>query len=236
MSADGHLLIVLHEPPLADASQRSGRLFWRDRTGNWRSSSHGAGVQALMKHLAEFGERVERLEKDFENADTADEYYALLRNVAPLHRSARNLHATLQQARESIPEDTDLINARDQSGEIERALELLHGDATHGLNFTIARHAEDQAEATHQMSVAGYRLNLLAAAFFPLATVASIFGMNLAHGFEGPKYSGLFWLLLVFGLFSGVALALVIAKKPVRPPGARKGKRPPLVGNQRESK
>jgi hypothetical protein len=233
MNAEGHLLLVLHEPPVPGTSQRSGRLFWRDKTGTWRSSSHGAGIQALTTHLAEYGARVERLEKDFENADSAEEYYSLLRSVAPLHRSARNLHATLQQARESIPNDNDLINARDQAGEIERALELLHNDASHGLNFTIARHAEHQAEATHQMSLAGYRLNLLAAAFFPIATIGSIFGMNLAHGLEGPNYTGVFWFLLVLGLFAGMVLAWVIAKKPVRTLSAPKNKRPPKIKSPR---
>jgi Mg2+ and Co2+ transporter CorA len=164
------------------------------------------------------------LEKDMESADDASDYYALLRAVAPLHRSARNLHATLQQARELVPADTDLINARDQSAEIERALDLLHTDANHGLDFTIARHAEHQAEATHQMAVAGYRLNLLAATFFPIATIGAVFGMNLPHGFEDPQYRGLFWFLLVFGLMSGVALAVVIARRPL---SAATGKRPP---------
>lgn len=217
MSAEGHLLLILHEPPVPGVSHRTGRLFWRDPAANWKSSSHGAGLQAMSGHLAEYATRVERLEKELENADNADDYYALLRAVGPLHRSARNLHATLQQARELVPDDPALINARDQAGEIERALDLLHNDASHGLNFTIARHAEDEAEATHQMSLAAYRLNLLAATFFPVATIGTVFGMNLSHGFEDPKYHGLFWVLLIFGLMSGIALAVLIARKPLRP-------------------
>jgi len=215
MSADGHLLLILHELPIPGGSQRAGRLFWRDPKGNWQSTSHGAGVQALKAHLQEYAERADGLEKELENADSAEDYYSLLRAVAPLHRSARNLHATLQQARESI-EDTDLINARDQSGEVERTLELLHNDASHGLDFTIARQAEHQSEATYQMSVAGYRLNLLAAAFFPIATIGAIFGMNLKHGLEGETNTAVFWLLLVAGLMSGFVLAALIARKPVR--------------------
>lgn len=216
MSADGHLLLILHEAPQPGVSQRTGRLFWRDPAGNWRSTSHGSGVQGVMEHLAEYTERVEALEKEFESADSADDYYSLVRAVAPLHRSAHHLHATLQQARELAPQDSDLINARDQSVEIERALDLLHNDASHGLDYTVARQAEHQAEATYQMAVAGYRLNLLAAAFFPLATIGTIFGMNLTHGLESPKYAGVFWVLLIFGLMSGAVLVALIAKKPVR--------------------
>ena len=229
MHAEGQLLLVLHEPPVAGNSQRTGRLFWRDTAGNWKSGEHGAGVQALMGHLAEYGARVERLEREMERADSAADYYALLREVAPMHRSARNLHATLQQAREMVPDDGDLINARDQSGELERALDLLHNDAGHGLDYTVAHHAEQQAEVTHQMAVAGYRLNLLAATFFPIATIGAIFGMNLSHGLEGPGFGGVFWFLLAVGLMAGVGLAVVIAKKPVAPNPSRPGKRPPRI-------
>jgi len=66
---------------------------------------------------------------------TAEDFYGLLRLTAPLHRTARHLHATLQQARELVPDDRDLINLRDQIGEIERTIELLHGDARNGLDF-----------------------------------------------------------------------------------------------------
>jgi Mg2+ and Co2+ transporter CorA len=225
MTADGHLLLIVHEAPQAGVSERAGRLFWRDPTGNWRSNSLGAGFQSLASHLNEFVERVEALEKRLDAAQSADDFYSLLRTSAPLHRSARNLHATLQQAREFVPEDRDLINARDQSGEIERGLELLHSDAIHGLDFTIARQAEDQTEATFQMAVAGYRLNLLAAMFFPIATIAAVFGMNLRHGLEFDNTGAVFWTLLVVGLACGVLLTITIAKRPVRLP-----RRKPTVG------
>jgi Mg2+ and Co2+ transporter CorA len=225
MSADGHLLIVLHEPPKPGVSERTGRLFWRNPQGNWSSNSLGAGLQSLNTHLAEFTQRIDTLEKRLETAQTANDYYSLLRTIAPLYRTARYLHAALQQAREMVPDDRDVINARDQATEIERALELMHGDASHGLDFTIARQAEDQAEASFQMSIAGYRLNLLAAMFFPIATIATVFGMNLRHGFEDDRTGAVFWSLLVVGLACGTVLALAIAKKPVRRP-----KRPSLPG------
>jgi hypothetical protein len=52
MSADGHLLLVLHEPPELGVAERRGRLFWREPDGSWKSNSLGTGVQALKKHLA----------------------------------------------------------------------------------------------------------------------------------------------------------------------------------------
>ena len=50
------------------------------------------------------------------------------------------------------------------------------------------------------MAVAAYRLNLLAAAFFPVATVSAVFGMTIAHGVESSPTT--FWGI--------VALALVV--------------------------
>jgi hypothetical protein len=232
MTADGHLLLVLHELPVAGAPERTGRLFWRDPKGEWRSKGFGDGPQALKRHVAEFAERVEELEKLWQAAGTAADYYLLLRTIAPLHRTARNLHAVFQQAREFVPDDRDLINLRDQVGEIERTIELLHGDAKNGLDFTIAHQAERQAERTYDMAVSAHRLNLLAATFFPVATLSTIygaiFGMILAHGDQGWSTPALFWGLLALGLLCGFVLARAIARKPVpavEPAGRGKPKR-----------
>jgi hypothetical protein len=213
MAADGHLLLVLHEPPVPGVPERTARLFWRDPAGTWKAKPRGEGPQALKRHVEEFAARVDGLEEQWQVARTAQDYYLLLRATAPLHRTARNLLATLQQARELVPEDRDLINLRDQVGEIERAAELLHADARNGLEFTVAHQAEQQAERTYDMAVTAYRLNVLAAMFFPVATLGALFGMNLAHGLEGgsPLY---FWGLLVLGLVGGLVLVRVIARKP----------------------
>lgn len=217
MVKDGHLLLVLHQPPLPGVPERQGRLFWREPGGEWRSNSLGSGVQSLRRHLAELSERVDQLEAQWENSQTARDYYALLRAVAPLHRTARNLHATLQHARELVPEDPDLINLRDQAGDLERATELLHHDAKTGLDFTVAFQSEQQTEQAHAMAVAAHRLNLLVATFFPVATLSAVFGMNLHLGIEPEHHPTLFAALLVAGLVSGLLLALVIVKKPSRP-------------------
>jgi hypothetical protein len=217
MSAEGHLLLILHDPPQPGVPQRAGRLFWRSPDGVWRASRAVDGMHALRRHVAKFAERVEELDGDWKDAGSAADYFDLLRALAPLHRTARNLHTTLQQARELAPADRDLINLRDQAGEIERAAELLHGDAKNGLDFTMARQAEEQAQRTYDMAVAAHRLNLLAAVFFPVATLSAIFGMNLAHGMEESEVGALFWIILGVGLVSGVLLARAIARKPAPP-------------------
>ena len=214
MSADGHILLILHEPPQLGVSQRNGRLFWREPDGTWRSRPLGDGTQALKRHVAEFADQVEELEAEWQSAATAADFYALLRVIAPLHRTTRNLYATLQDARTMVPEDRGLINLRDRVGEIERTLELLHGDVRNGLDFNIAYQAEQQARRTQGMEVAAYRLNLLVAAFFPIATLGAIFGMHLEKGLDGWNTPATFWAILAFGMVVGLILARVIARKP----------------------
>jgi hypothetical protein len=218
MAVDGHLLLVLHEPPVAGVAERPARLFWRDPEGTWKSKPLGDGAQALKRHVAEFATRVDEFETRWQEAGSAQDYFLLLRTIAPLHRTVHHLHAVLQQAREVVPQDRDLINLRDQVGEIERALELLHGDARNGLNFSVAHQAEQQAERTYEMAVSADRLNLLAAVFFPIATLSAvysaIFGMILAHGPQEWSTPAVFWSLLVAGLVCGFVLARTIARAP----------------------
>jgi len=218
MTADGHLLFVLHEPPGPDDRVRKARLLWRDPTGSWSSNTKGSGTQVLKKHLADFAERTERLENQLLAAGCADDYFRLLQAVAPLHRSSRNLHVTLQQARDMVPDDRDLIVARDAAGDIERSFELLHSDAKNGLDYTVAYETEQQSQRSYEMSVSAHRLNLLAAVFFPIAALSSVFGMNLSHGLESYPSTWLFWGVLGAGFLSGLFLTPVIAKRP-RPPG-----------------
>ena len=213
MLADGHLLLILHEPPTPRVPERTAKLFWRDPSGAWKAKPGPPGIQALKQHVAEFGERVDALEARWADASTAQGYYDLLLAIAPLHRSVRNLHTTLQQAREMVPDDRDLLNLRDQVVEIERAIELLHGDVRNGLDFTVARQAEEQTERSYEMAVSAHRLNLLAALFFPIATISAVFGMNLSHGLVGGG-PATFWTILAASLVCGLFLAQAIAKKP----------------------
>src|SRR5437667_4170103 len=88
MFADGHLLLVLHEAPESSQRARKARLFWRDSAGNWSSNAKGPGVTALKKHLSDFAERADELENQLQSADVAEDYFRLLQEVAPLHRTS----------------------------------------------------------------------------------------------------------------------------------------------------
>jgi len=214
MFSEGHLLLVLHEPPASNSKSRNARILWRNPEGGWAWTSNGSTTQLLKKHVAEFSERAERLEAHLQNASCAADYFNLLQAIAPLHRTSRNLHTTLQQARESVPDDREIIAARDAAGEIERAFELLHADAKNGLDFTAAEKAEIQSDKSYEMALSAHRLNVLAALFFPVTAISSIFGMNFHSGLETIPGSWMFWGVLGGGFLSGVLLMQLITNSP----------------------
>lgn len=205
MFSEGHLLLVLHAPPAPDERQRQGRFFWRSPEGTWKSSALGDGIKALEKHLQQYLQELQRLENDEDEAQTADDYFPILQAIAPLHRSAGNMHSTLQEARELVGEDRDLIACRDHAYMIQRSIELLQSDTKSGLDCVVARRAEEDARNSRRMAAASHRLNVMAAIFFPIATLATIFGMNLRSGLEnvGPM---LFWGVLFVGVFVGAVV------------------------------
>jgi Mg2+ and Co2+ transporter CorA len=233
MAADGHLLLVLHETPEADEDDRVARLFWRDDKGNWKSNTLGTGIQALRKHLEEYSARVDLLENQLSHAKRADELSEVLSHIGPIHRAIRHLHAALQQAREAIPGDRDIILCRDEAGDIERAAELLHYDAQNELDLAVVRQSEEQTRRTYEMAVSAHRLNLLAAFFFPLATLSALFGMNIRHGLESHQTLWPFWIVMLGGIGIGAVLTAMIMSRPsegtkTRTPAPRPHERPRL--------
>jgi hypothetical protein len=211
MFNEGHLLLILHRAPEPGAAEREARFFWREPSGAWHSSGSGRGLPELQEHLSEFTRKADALEDRIQEDQSAESFYHVLQGSAPLLRTARNLHSTLQQAREACPEAREIIAFRDQAGEIERTVDLLHGDAKNGLEFMVARQSELQARTGQELVAAGHRLNLLAAIFLPLAAIGSAFGMNLQHGLEEAGAPWMFWMILIIGLMIGFALKSAIS-------------------------
>ena len=213
MQAEGQLLLVLHAPPKKDEPQRRGRLFWRKADGSWLSNELGGGTAALAKHLGDFEDLIERFDRQEDDAGGVDELFMILENMVPIQRTARNLQVTLQDARQMLANDRDLINFRDRAYEIERSAELLVSDLKNALDFAVAKKSEEQAATSHQMALQSHRLNMLAAFFFPIATLMAIFGSELKHGLEAhfPAPHMFFYVVLGAGLLLGVVLAGYLA-------------------------
>lgn len=205
MSADGHLLLVLHKAPSADESERRGAFFWRKPNGDWESTERGRGLKALREHVEAYSTVQEKLEEEYEGASEADDYFHILEQVAPLSHAANNLHDVLQAARETIRDDRDIIDLRDWAYQVERGFELLYTDTKNALDYSIAKRAEEEAKLSRQAVQTGHRLNILAAIFFPLTAIASLFGMNMRSGLEdSPVW--VFWAVFLAGIFVGIVV------------------------------
>jgi hypothetical protein len=217
IAADGQLLLILHKIPEPGNADRVSILFWRDSAGAWKSTGSGSGLAELKGHLDEFAAYIDKLEGRMQQPPSSENYFDLLQTSGPLLRTVRNMQTALQQAREAVPNDRNILVARDRAGEFERAVELLHADAKNGMEYMIARQGEEQAKNSEDLLTAGHRLNLLIAIFLPLTALGSAFGMNMKHGFEGIQSPLLFWAVLIIGLVLGfVVKALLTNASNVR--------------------
>jgi hypothetical protein len=217
MQAGGHLLVVLHAPPKPDTAKREGRIFWRDPSGRWQPSGASPAQPGLKDLLTAYEKLLDELQRAEDAATTARDYFDLLNRLTPLARAARNLHTTLQEARDAAPDDRQLILWRDRAYAISRSAELLYEDGKNALDFAIAQRAEEEAEATRRVEAAAHRLNVLAACFFPIATLAAIFGMELNNGLkEWDAQYGPWPMMIILGvgLALGVVLTMFITRKP----------------------
>jgi hypothetical protein len=213
MTSGGHLLLVLHVPPVAADTSREGRVFWRRNDGHWFSAQSEDGAQALADHIAEFRAVIEQLDAREAQADSADDFFSIVSEATPLYRTARNFQLAVQHAREQI-DARDVINLRDEAYNLERMTELMHQDAKHALDFSIAHRAEQQAKTTFDMGLAAHRLNVLVAFFFPIATLCAVFGTNLATGLEQKWAPYPFLLTLFGGLALGWVLKIIVTRNP----------------------
>jgi hypothetical protein len=205
ISEEGHLLMVLHKPPGPDDIRREGVLFWRNPNGEWQVNRGGQGAPSLKRHVQSYQEIESKLVHDYEEAADTTSLFTLLEALTPMARASRNLHLTLQAAREAVGTDPFIIEMRDLASEIDRNLELLTEDVRHAIQYRTAREAEEQAQLSRQALQASHRLNILAALFFPLTAIASLFGMNFSHGMN-QNSPAIFWLVCVISVSLGFFL------------------------------
>src|SRR6188474_1534128 len=135
MFEDGHLLLILHEAPAPDAVERKPAFFWRSPAGEWKTSRNVMPAGNMVDFLKTYEDRLLKLEANENVASTAAQHHAVLEAVAPVLRAVRGVHRSLQQARDLVKDDRELINHRDRAAALERTAELLQQDAQFGLSF-----------------------------------------------------------------------------------------------------
>ncbi len=220
---EGHVLLVLHKPPGPDDRTREGVLFWRNTAGEWQCNRGGPGPGGLKRHVQAYVDIEGKLTQDYEAAASSNAFFDLLESLTPLNRAARSMHAALQAAREAVKQDAFIIEVRDLAYEAERNFELLVEDVRNAIHHTSAREAEIQAQASKEALAASHRLNILAALFFPLTAITSLFGMNLRHGLNEHS-PVIFWIVFAGGIVLGLVIKnWVTAKSKASGPMTKSG-------------
>jgi hypothetical protein len=216
MNEEGHLLLILHQPPRAEDDEvRAAMVIWRNPAGDWKSAPTGGGLTGLEAHLAAYRTAIHDLDEAVDAAKSARHYFDIMRRMHPLQRSTRNLLEVVQATRQALPEDTRVINLRDQAVDLERAIELIAADSKAGMDFTLAESASQHALIAERSNDEARRLNRLLAFFLPLATLVAVFGMNPPRAIY--QSSG-FGVVLAAGILLGfVVLALVASGRRKQP-------------------
>ena len=216
MEAEGQLLVVLHAPPTPGKHIRFGKTYWRNAEGAWKPVAQDHTSNPIGELLDQYNEVLDSIQQIVDDADRAREYFDVLSALVPLVRACKNLHEVLTETRNIARDDRALILLRDRSYTLSRRAELLQHDAKNMLDFVIARRAEVQAEEAQRQTKAAYRLNVIVALFFPVATAASVLGIELTNGLEGLDnlYPGLpIYSVVGVGLLLGIILAVFVTRK-----------------------
>ncbi len=214
MHTDGHLLILAHMVPEPDENSRRGIMFWRTAEGEWKASNGDPGNGAVKMHLDRFAKKLDEYELMESKAQSSHEYLPLLEGLAPIARTMRNFLEVLEEARKSLPTDRNMIDHRDRAYELSRQAELLYDDAKNSMDVAVVRRAEEQARASHQMTSSAHRLNIMAALFFPFATLGAVFGTTLTDNWSWSQSMLPFLLFLLLGLATGAVLAVFVSRPP----------------------
>lgn len=209
MNEEGHLLLILHQVPKSEDDEvRTAVLIWRNPAGEWKSHPSSGGLAGLDAHLASYRSAIHQLDEDVEAAQTPRQYFEVMRRMHPVQRSTRNMAEVLQAARQALPDESRMINMRDQAVDLERGIELIAADAKAGMEFTMAEAASQHALSAMEASQEARRLNRLAAFFFPLATLVAVFGINAPD--EVVRYPS-FWKVVVCGTVLGLVVYSIVS-------------------------
>lgn len=213
---EGHALLLLHQVPARGERTRRPVVLWRAPDATWTSLAPPQGLLALGALLDAYEARLDQLETRRAQDAGAAAHGALLAEARPIERAIRHAHAALQATREQIPDDADVLGARDRAYDLARVAELLVEEIDAALEVTVAERAEEQAALAERIAIESRRLNLLAAVCLPITALGSILGMNLPHGLEGTAGPGTFWAIVLGATVMGVGLTAWIQRLPRR--------------------
>jgi hypothetical protein len=217
MIHEGHVLLLVHQPPRAGERERRPTVLWRAPEGEWQATPGPGGPAALRGVLDTYGARVTELDVRLARARSARERFAVLRDARPLARATRNLHAALQEVRTAIPSDADVLVARDRAYDLERDAGALLEESNAAMQLGLAERAEEQADVGRRIARETHRLNLLAAVCLPITALGAMLGMNLETGLEQFGGPGTFAAIVATAFGIGLALHAWVRRESAEP-------------------
>jgi hypothetical protein len=215
LHANGHTVLLLHEPPRHDAEYRERTLFHYSAEQGWANSRNNKGIEELDALVDRYEKLLDELEATLGEATSARTCFETLRALNPITRALKNLIGSLQLAKDALPEDAALADQIEEALTQERVAELLLADARNALDFALAEETERHTQVNLELTKAAHRMNLMVALFLPVTALASIFGMNLTSGLESKWAPYLFWTVLVMGVFLGFGVRAFIDRAKV---------------------
>jgi Mg2+ and Co2+ transporter CorA len=207
----GHdeLLLVLHDVPKAGVPEREALFFWKNMDRRWIQPG-GPGLDGLGDLLDRYAKVIDEKEELLEITEIAQDIFEILRQAGPMARSLRNLVGALEQVLVQEPEDREVRTFRDRARELERAAELLQGDARETMLFWQAEASEEHAKSAERLGNILFKLNLVTGFFLPLVALGGLFGMNV----DLPDFvRGMFWWIFFGGLTVGGGLLWYVSKE-----------------------
>ena len=157
-----------------------------------------------MKVLVKaYRDRLTKLDVELDVADCLEVIHDVIDEAAPVARAGRHVQQVLSELRKALPDDLDILSIRDLAVEVDRAGDLLIQDAKSTLDFMIAKSSAAQAVEAGKSAKEAQKLNRLAALFFPLMTIAAVFGMNPPKDIAN---SPSIWIVCGVGLMLGFAV------------------------------
>lgn len=175
----GEILVLLHRLPSAeDKGDREAAMFWYDGQGSWKSSPTSGGRSELRTLVETYRKCLAELDSALESVEDAAVIHTVIDEATPVARAGRHLTLVISELRRDLPEDLEILAIRDLAVNMERGGDLLLQDAKSSLDFMIAKNAVAQAKDAQKSAKEAQKLNRLAAFFFPLMTIAAVFGMN----------------------------------------------------------
>jgi hypothetical protein len=133
MTADGQILLILHQVPEPRQRQRRAAYFLRGDSGAWQALDGSDSLESLRQLIDDYDEQHSRLEDEQDDANSIAQWFKILGEVGPLFRASRNMYDALQVARHSITDPLarqELQRPCDRASDAMRAAELLQMDAT----------------------------------------------------------------------------------------------------------